>query len=380
MCRIDLKKGYIDLIKVKYEDGYRYMTQEEYDRLYTMKDLKNTVSSFGSFLFENRGLVIGAFSFLYGFVGFNSSVNATTKETLPIDHSFNTSEKIENTFDPEISYQHFLERTGNLKVPKTRPFGKSYRIGSAFDKDIPLKNNFPKNLLTLASFLNYGKKNEIFLPRPVITNVENVLRGGKIIFSYRGGFTPLLSSGFLFPFIFSILGMIDLIRKTKKTIDGVKDILKDQEDEEDNPKKRKRLPNFWFLLETTKNPIVLGIAGIFILWVMKNHPNTLPETVTAPFGITRKRTWKEYFRTYLDFRTPKPYIILASGGILLIIYRNGSGILTFLKEKQPMTVIFEDIVIKPVKDIILPTIKPEDILFDNKDNDGKYKFLGGENF
>jgi len=33
-----------------------------------------------------------------------------------------------------------------------------------------------------------------------------------------------------------------------------------------------------------------------------------------------------------------------------------------------------------IKDIILPTIKPEDIVFDNKDNDGKYKLLGGENF
>jgi len=33
-----------------------------------------------------------------------------------------------------------------------------------------------------------------------------------------------------------------------------------------------------------------------------------------------------------------------------------------------------------IKEIILPTIKPEDIVFDNKDNDGKYKLFGGENF
>jgi len=178
---------------------------------------------------------------------------------------------------------------------------------------------------------------------PVLTNVHTVFHGSKVLLSLRGGSSLLFSPSFIFSLIFSILGFIDLIRKTKKTIDGVKDILSDREEEESNSKTKKRLPNFWMLLETTKNPIVLSIVGMFILWTMKNNPNILPETVTAPFGIQRKRTWKEYFRGYTDFRTPKPYILLFSGGIIFIGYRNGKSILTFFKEKQPMTVMFEGI-------------------------------------
>jgi len=134
--------------------------------------------------------------------------------------------------------------------------------------------------------------------------------------------------------MFSILGVIDLIRKTKRTIDGVKDLLSDREEEDSYSKTKKRLPNFWVLLETTKNPIVLSIVGIFILWTMKNNPNILPETVTAPFGIIKKRTWKEYWRSYVDFKTPKPYILLFSGGIIFLGYRNGATIISFSKKNS----------------------------------------------
>jgi hypothetical protein len=303
MEKKNLENKVIELIDVPYDDGtILFMTQEDYDRLYTIQDLQNTLGSIGNFLFQHRGLVFSAISFASGFLSFKSSTFASTRDYV---QTHVDTEILNQPFDPEKSFQHFLERTGNVqKGFKPRPFGKTHRLGSAFEYQSFSPKPVQKNFFTLANFLSYANtlRNEGILAQtsPILWQAHNAYQGGKLLLSLRGGFTALLSPTFLLSFIFSILGLIDLIRKTKKTMDT-------------------------------------------ILWTMKTHPHALPETVTAPFGITRKRTWREYFKTYIDFRTPKPYILLVSGGIIFFTYRNGSGILTFLKEKQPMTVIFEGI-------------------------------------
>ena len=286
----------IDLIEVKYEDGSRYMTQEEYDRLYTMNDLKNTISYVGSFLFQNKTLVFTACSFLSGLISFHDTVHATTK----VPNNLTETTVLNQPFDPNKSFQEFMTRTGNLKPNKEfRGFGKSHRLGSAEDNQFFVKQPFQRNLLTLATFVTSVKnlrEKGIFLRPAILNNVQNVFQGGKSLYllSLRGGGSSLVfSTSFLFSFFISILGILNFLRKTKKTIEEVKEILSKKE----------------------------------------MNPNLLPETVTAPFEIPRKRTWGQYFKTYADFHTPKPYIIIFSGFLLVLAYTKGGAIWAIIREK-----------------------------------------------
>jgi len=173
------EKDYKELKEFWFEDGYRFMTQEDYDRLYTLNDLKNTLLGCGSFLWQNRGMVFSTVSFFSGFVSFSKNVNASVRT--PIDTE---AIVIDQPFDANQSYQEFLERTGNLKIGKTKSFGKSHRIGSALENQPFSQLNQPltKNFLTLANFVSYAKNEGVQGVRPtlpVLNNVQNVFQGKK---------------------------------------------------------------------------------------------------------------------------------------------------------------------------------------------------------
>ena len=282
----------IDLIEVKYDDGYRYMTQEEYNRLYKLDDLKNTIVALGSFLFQNRTLAFTAFSFLSGFVSFHQTVQASTK----VPGNFTETTVLNQNFDPDTSFQQFMTRTGNVKTNQFKGFGKSYRLGSAEDNQSFVKQPMQKNFFTLATFVQYANslKQEGIVFRPaILNNVQNVFHSSRLILDLRGGSSLVVSSSFLLSFFVSILGILDFLRKTKKTMEKVKEIISEKE----------------------------------------MNPNLLPETVTPPFEIPQKRTWRQYFRTYLDFHTPKPYILLFSGCLLILAYTKGGTVWAIIREK-----------------------------------------------
>ena len=354
-----------EILAVYYEDGTRYMRKDEYDNLYTLRDLKNSICSFGFFVFENRGIILNTISLSTALFSFHQPVEACQKNT--IQRQTQTF-VLEQEFDPNQSFEHFLQRTGNLKKKqkKRKNVGKSKEV-----------------LLTLAHFLastknSEGLTNGIFpVPVPVrripseippvffsrnnlggnvVSIVKKVIPTGKLF--VRGGSTD---SFLFFPILVGFLSIFDVLKTGKNAYDGIKnlkDILGEKDDDLGTGKsqgrtrrQRKNQPkegekeglDFWTLVEGSKNPVVFVIAGICVYFFVKKNPDVLPASVTGPLGISRKRTWKEYFHTYIDFRTPKPYIILVSGGVIFFSYRNSSSILSFLKEKQPMSVLFEGI-------------------------------------
>lgn len=367
-----------EIIEVYYEDGTRFFTKEEYENLYTLGDLKNSLCSFGFFVFENRGIILHTISLSSAFFSFHQPVQACQKNRIQ-SQTF----VLEQEFDPNQSFQLFLQRTGNLKK-------KQNKLKSQQSQKNGGKSSF--NLLTLAHFLasatnSKGVTNEIFpVPVPVRRipseippvffprnnlggNVINIARNviptvniarkiiptGKLFL--RGGFYSNDSILFV-PILVGFLSIFDVLKTGKNAYDGIKN-LKDilgEKDEQDfgtgksqgrSRSKRKQEKgeglDFWTLVEGSKNPVVFVIAGIAVYLFVKKNPDVLPASVTGPLGISRKRTWKEYFHTYIDFRTPKPYIILVCGGVVFFSYRNSSSILSFLKEKQPMSVLFEGI-------------------------------------
>ena len=124
-----------ETFEIKYDDGYRYMTAEEYSRLYTLNDLKNTLISCGYFFWEHRTLAFTGFSFLSGFVSFRQIAHASTK----VPSNFTETTVLNQTFDQEKSFQEFMKRTGNVKTNQFKGFGKSHRLGSAFENQSFLK-------------------------------------------------------------------------------------------------------------------------------------------------------------------------------------------------------------------------------------------------
>lgn len=347
-----------EILEVYYEDGTRFFTKEEYENLYTLQDLKNSICSFGFFVFENRGIILKTISLSTALFSFHQPVQACQKNT--IQRQTQTF-VLEQEFDPNQSFQHFLQRTGNLKKKqnKLKNVGKS-----------------SLDLLTLAHFLasttnSKGLTNRIFpVPVPgripsqippvffiknnlggnVVNIARKVIPTGKLF--VRGGSTD----SFLFlPILVGFVSIFDVLKTGKNAYDRIKnlkDILGEKEEDLETGKSQGRAKgkrekkegvNLWTLVEGSKNPVLIFIAGIAVYIFVKKNPDVLPASVTGPLGISRKRTWKEYFHTFVDFRTPKPYIILVSGGVIFFSYRNSSNILSFLKEKQPMSVLFEGI-------------------------------------
>jgi hypothetical protein len=399
------------IIEVYYEDGTRFLTEEEYDKLYTLNDLKNTLISIGFFIFENQGFLLKTVSLSSTFFSFQQSAEACQMNKIQNQSKTFVSEE---RFDPDESFQNFLHRTGNIKKKQN----KLKKVGKS-----------SLDLLTLAQFLasntnpGRGTNGNFTIPVPVrgvrnqippvlfiknnlggtaVSIVKNVIPTGKLFL--RGGASEggLIPPVLFLPILGGFINILDILKNGKNAYDGLKnlkDIFGDDNDKDSGkaPRRTKKLGekdgfDLWGIAENSKNPILILIVGIAVYIFVRKNPDILPETVTGPLGISKKRTWKDFLKSLVDFRTPKPYIILGSGCIIFFSYRNGSTIISFLKEKQPMTVLFDGIftiankqfdaytMSRILQKIFVPIDGNEEILAESLDNDPTYKFLGGDNF
>jgi hypothetical protein len=349
------------IIEVYYEDGTRFLTKEEYDKLYTFDDLKNTICSIGFFLFENRNLVLKTVSISSALFSFHQPVEACQMNGI---QNQSKTFVLEQGFDPDESFQSFLHRTGNgkKKQKKLKNVKKSsldlltlaHFLSSTTNPGVLWNGNFTvpvHRVINKIPPVLFLKNN---LGGNVVNIVKKVIPTGKLL--VRGGALENTDGFLLFPILVGFLNIFDVLKNGKTAYDGLKN-LKDifgDEDQKDlgtgKPRTRKQKDgknkegfDLWTLAENSKNPVLILIVGIGVYIFVKKNPDVLPESITNPLGISRKRTWKDFFKSCVDFRTPKPYIILASGGIVFFSYRNGSTVISFLKQKQPMTVLFDGI-------------------------------------
>ena len=264
-----------ETFEIKYDDGYRYMTAEEYSRLYTLNDLKNTLISCGYFFWEHRTLAFTGFSFLSGFVSFRQIAHASTK----VPSNFTETTVLNQTFDQEKSFQEFMKRTGNVKTNQFKGFGKSHRLGSAFENQSFLKQPRQKNFFTLATFVKYAngikEKGIVFRPA-ILNNVQNVVHDSGYILALRGGGgARLVFSITLHYLLVSILLFrltIEIFRTIKKVVEEVISDIK---------------------------------------YILKNRKQLL-----------------EDLRNYTNFKTYKPYVLILFLGLLYLAFRNSSSLLT----------------------------------------------------
>ena len=169
-----------------------------------------------------------------------------------------------------------------------------------------------------------------------LTQEQGLALGVQNCIQMRGGFTgSMFGFTFFFVLLFSMFNPLNLpghLRTAKKVLDALGIPFPfpggDGQDDKDNESKKREGKNILLhTFNTIKHPsFAYPLLVLCAILLARSHPDKVPAPVLVVLEemklVEKRRTWAQFWYTFVNFRTPKPYLIFGSTGIVVALYLN----------------------------------------------------------